>query len=332
LLTFKYPTVDVKYEGEENMTNNPVLYKSLVVGVIVLFVGVGIQPAFADISIKSDNSELEKITIQFFETDRTYNHTVLLTQEEVRKLDNLITNFNNRLESVDNPTETETIFKNTVVSFYNLGLLPKDVKIEDAQRLVTGMKQNPSIVKSLERWVGNHRGTFDDNENFLCLISGNTKYTIFQGPTGRIFYSLMDSFLVLLEKMFYNHPILHSILLEIIIHPIIWFMILSTLFWNTNPLPIGYEIGLGYWSSPMWFPPHYSPAEGWVKTLGLNGKKIWEGEFFGKLPIPGFLAYLAECYTGVLGFTGLKIGLFDSHFYMGSALWVKIGEDPPVRV
>jgi parallel beta-helix repeat protein len=34
-------------EGEEKMRRNPVLYKSLVVGVIVLFIGVGIQPVFA---------------------------------------------------------------------------------------------------------------------------------------------------------------------------------------------------------------------------------------------------------------------------------------------
>ena len=303
-----------------------------VVGITILFLGVGIQPAIADLSIVSDNSELEEITIQFFETDRSYNHTVLLTQEQIRELENLITNFNNQLESIDNPANTETLFKNTIVSLDNLGLFPEDINIEDAQRLVIGTKQNPSIVNSLERWVGNHQGTLDDNENFLCLISGNTKYTIFQGLTGRFIYSLLDSFLVFFEKMLYNHPILYSIFIGIIINPIIWFMILSTLFWNINPLPIGYEIGLGYWSSPMWLPPHYSPAEGWVKTFGLNGKKIWEGEFFGQLPIPSFLAYLAACFTGVLGFTGLKIGFFDSHFYMGSALWVKIGEDPPVRV
>jgi hypothetical protein len=316
--------------GQENMGRNPAwLYKSLVVGVIVLFIGVGIQPAIADITSGSDNSELEEITIQFFETDRTYNHTVLLTQEQIRELETLISNFNNQLEAIDNQVNTETLFKNTLVSLDNLGLFPKDFSIKDAQRLVTGTKQNLSIVKSLERWVGNHQGTLDENENFLCLISGNTKYTIFQGPAGRF---ILGSFLEFLDKMFYNYPILHSIFIGIIINPLIWFMILSTLFWNIYPLPIGYEIGLGYWSSPMWMPPHYSPAEGWVKTFGLNGKKIWEGEFFGQLPIPSFLAYLAACFTGVLGFTGLKIGFLDSHFYMGSALWVKIGEDPPVRV
>ena len=38
------------------MNKNPVLYKSLVVGVIILFVGVGIQPAFA---VSPDTSESE---------------------------------------------------------------------------------------------------------------------------------------------------------------------------------------------------------------------------------------------------------------------------------
>jgi hypothetical protein len=38
------------------MSKNPVLYKSLVVGVIVLFIGVGVQPAFADVSFKNIGS------------------------------------------------------------------------------------------------------------------------------------------------------------------------------------------------------------------------------------------------------------------------------------
>ena len=38
------------------MSRNPFLYKSLVVGVIVLFVGVGIQPAISDVSISNKES------------------------------------------------------------------------------------------------------------------------------------------------------------------------------------------------------------------------------------------------------------------------------------
>jgi len=49
------------------MKGNPVLYKTLVVGVIVLFIGVGIQPAFAvkekeqiiDMEIEENNIESE---------------------------------------------------------------------------------------------------------------------------------------------------------------------------------------------------------------------------------------------------------------------------------
>ena len=40
------------------MSKNPVLYKSLVVGVIVLFVGLGIQPAFAvEPKLSANNTE-----------------------------------------------------------------------------------------------------------------------------------------------------------------------------------------------------------------------------------------------------------------------------------
>ena len=55
--------MDVKYEGEEKMSRNPVLYKTLVVGVIVLFIGLGIQPAYAltndEQIIKEENNNSE---------------------------------------------------------------------------------------------------------------------------------------------------------------------------------------------------------------------------------------------------------------------------------
>ena len=65
--------------------------KSLIIGIIVLFLGVAVQPGIiADVSIKSDNSDLEEITIQFYESDRSSNHTILLTKEQVDELENRV--------------------------------------------------------------------------------------------------------------------------------------------------------------------------------------------------------------------------------------------------
>jgi hypothetical protein len=139
------------------------LKNSLVVGIIFLFISVGIQPAFAnDISIKLDNSELVEIKVEFYETDRTYNHTVLLTHEQTEELKNLINDYEIKLENTDNKIETEAIYKNIVVSLNEYGLLPEDMSIEKAQRLVTGKEHNPVVVKLFE-------GLYKRNQKSIVL-------------------------------------------------------------------------------------------------------------------------------------------------------------------
>jgi hypothetical protein len=71
-------------------------------------------------------------------------------------------------------------------------------------------------------------------------------------------------------------------------------------------------------------------ASGWVNMFGTQGRIVWDGEMQGILPFkgsrtPGLISY-TEHYPGVAGFTDLTIhkqgGIV---FYLGSALWVKIG-------
>ncbi len=55
VVTFKYHKSDYFIEGEENMTER-ILYKTLVIGILVLFIGVGVQ---STIAINSENSSFE---------------------------------------------------------------------------------------------------------------------------------------------------------------------------------------------------------------------------------------------------------------------------------
>ena len=85
----------------------------------------------------------------------------------------------------------------------------------------------------------------------------------------------------------------------------------------------------------LYFYPHweYYPAEGWVNTVGLNGKKSWTDSFYGQ----GFWVQIHGVYVGalgVIGFTGLKYGSSRNEpgfksFYFGSALRVKLGSKHP---
>ena len=296
------------------VTDNKSVKICLVLGILVLLVGVGIQPAFAKVSINSDDSELEVVTIQFYETDRTYNHTVFLTQEQAEELENLINNIEFQLYSTDNPIETEAIYNNAIVSFNELGLIPKDMSIDYAQRLVTGKEQDPRIVEFLERWISKNKKGLSDNENFNCLIAGFTSHTHFLGPIGRILYYLID-FLPF-------GPLLALILV---------FLLSANYIWSIVPLQFGYEIGIGFMTK-LAFDPEYYPAKGRVYTIGSNGVISWDGAFYGHIPLfpfaAGFSGY-KYCFPGVLGFTGIKIGFLSSHFYMGFAQQVKIDKERP---
>jgi hypothetical protein len=286
--------------------------KILTFGIILLFLGVCIQPVFA---VESDNSELEEITIQFFETDRTYNHTVFITSEQAKELENIFNNVKNSLNSTDCPIEIESFYNNAIVSMDELGLLPADMTIEYAQKLITGKMQNPIIMNFFKIWI-EKKGLIESDENFMCYIAGSTGGTHFQGPIGYISWVFMQN-IYNISRIFENFH-------KFFVSPIIsFFSLIFYLFfpiiWSFKPLAFGYLIGFG--QKVKWdFGYEYYPARGEVYTEGKYGTKTWEGLFFGNLPIPKFIGLFNFCFPGAIGFTGIK---YRTN-YIGYTLWIKI--------
>ena len=294
--------------------------KGLVFTVILLFLSVCIKPAIANNnSYDFDNSELEEIVIQFYELDKTYIHKVMLTQEQLIELENIIYDFKNQLRLVDDTADTGTIYKNVIVSFEELGLLPDDISIEYAQRIVTGKEQNIMIMKALEKLYNNKQKVLDENENLFCFISGETTNTFFTGIVPFsihlhciLFSSRYFRFYFLLKD--YNYELWEwweSIFDELCINlvtfrMIIWYITAGIL--NLFPFKIGTYIHYGGYGG-YYRAPQEIPAEGWINTNGLLGNKNWSGSFYGN----------------VIGFTGIKIikGFFD-RYYIGSALRIRI--------
>ena len=318
------------------MDRNPaVLYKGLVVGVIVLFIGVGINPAIA--TVEPDNSTLEEITIQFYETNKTYNHTVMLTREQVEELENLINDFEIKIDSADNRLETEAIYKDTVVSLNDIGILPEGMSIEKAQRLVTGKEHNPIAVRLFERWFNRNQGKIGDNENFLCLIGGWYSYEM-RCTRGimTILTPIWNNFFRTIYNIGEKYP-----LLEELFHDILLGLIeLPAAIWIIRPFQVGFELFFG----DKYEYPHetlYKACKLDIIILGLNGMQKFKGKWFGHLPLPPFLYLINEqekklifTYPGAVGFTGIKIYDFispysDENLLLGSALRVKLGEEPP---
>lgn len=285
-----------------------ILYKKgLVLVIIMLFVGVAIAPGIiasvnlSDITLprisnnEIPNNDLVEITIQLGNTD----HKVMLTLDQAMELEILIDSTKTRLDMATTIEETSIIFNDTVVSLYELGMLPEDMGIEEAQRLVNGMNQNPKFVKKLEQWFNRNQENLDDDQNFLCLISGYTDNTFISGTIGLISLFLLAKLCLFLTDTI-NLPLLSQLM----------FMILGAseiflfFFWLLNPIPFLYTISFGEARGLFFIPAH-----GWIHTGGLNGLKNWNGSFFGEVD----------------GFTGIKIFYSpDIYFYMGAALWVKI--------
>jgi len=317
------------------MKGNPLLYKSLVVGVIVLFVGIGIQPVFADESIESDDSELVEITIEFYEMNRTYNHTVLLTKGQIRELENLINNFEIKLGNADNKIEKEAIYKDTVVLLNDYGLLPKGMSVEKAQRLVTGKEYNPVVVKLFERWYKRNHESMGDNENILCLMIGDLNGVV-SGARGimTILTPLWNFINIGLWDLGEKYPFLEKLCHEVLIKiPEILFLL-----WFARPFGVGFELFFGRRFVPPIPGEEYGPCSGNIISVGLNGETNNKGIFYGQLPLLPFIGDITSdgnivyYYSGAVGFTGIKMllaGYYMHYIILGSALWFKIGKEHP---
>jgi hypothetical protein len=192
--------------------------------------------------------------------------------------------------------EAVPLFKEAVVELNKYGLLPKGMSIKTAQQLVTGRRHLKGFEHLIKRPFLRSQFNLSDNENLLCLVYGFAPGSGFNG---------WRSF----------SPIFR----------------LTGSITNIKPINILHTITLGQYQAPDW-----DPGIGWVDTFGLNGKRIFHDQWlYGALPVnPLVISYPwgnNYYYPGIMFFTGLHITSLHngSSYYLGSALWVKIGSEPP---
>jgi len=273
--------------------------------VIVLFLGVAFSPgitASRDIIETNElNSDLVEITVEI----GNHDHSVLLTAKQALELENLIDRTKTRLDTATTPEETAQIFDETVVSLYDIGVLPKDMSIREVQRLVNGHHRFSRMENVLDGLSGSNLGLLDDNENLFCLIAGKTSDTFF--------LPLIYRFIGQLNELPFGWASILWIILFILLSPL-------CLLWLLSPVVYGNYAVLGI--PGMWG----SPSTGWVRTIGWNGIKNWNGSFKGGINLP---THGGEGYAclGIRGFNGISIYYNLTRmecFYLGSALQVKL--------
>ena len=318
--------------------------KILVVGIIFLFIGIAIAPSVASIEFSKDkntNNDLVEITLQLCKTSGVEDHKMFITQEQDEELDRLIESFKANLNNAETREETIEIYNDMVVSLDKLGILPEGTNCKEVQQLVTGensisnpekMKSNKHFNQAFEKLKNKNPGLFE-NMNMFCLITGETTNTevyslgtflsglhaLFLGVRIYLFWVYYEKVLKTYNSTIFRFLYYSSQLRE-----------LSVLFWGivcikslNFPFKLGARMSFGSleFSNPPIPPVIPHPAKGWVNTIGLTGKRIWDGSFYGQL------AFFFPILWGITGFTGLRIK--ENNFFQGVALLVKLDYNPP---
>jgi hypothetical protein len=285
--------------------------KLLAIGIIFLFIGVAVAPSINTIVVKASNdNDLVAVTSQACGIRGFGNTTVRFTRQQYENLEKYFVDYRARLNQTSSREEVISIFKDAICELNKYGLLPKGMNIQQAQRIVTpGIKESRLLnrIASLNS---------SDVSGFFCLVSGRAS---------RVYITNIIT------------PGISSIVHFILSHispytgtPGLWAAegIITFLFVQRN-----------HFSSPGIFSlmafggtsqGSYFPSTGWIFSSGLLRKQNYSGDFYGYIPYRTFIGggifyYEAALFTGLFGFTGLKIFDGDTSTFIGTALRVYLG-------
>lgn len=298
------------------------------ISIALLFIFIALSPLVYG-GLGKDEKYIE-FQIDFYGLDQTYK--IKLNYENTEKLKELFEEYKNRFSHLKSYEEGIILFREFIKELKGIGLLVNQ-SINQVENLILRNFSGKKIFNEEYEKQNN----FDNKTNALCLILGESTQSILfsSSLTDLIFacwiirsrlglYPLLPEIINYLINILFDIGLDNLASLFAIISSIpsnirlfIWLsLILSANY--INPIPIFYSIGYGN---------QWSPSKGYIHSLGLNGFKSWEGNFYGHLPLEpiGFL-FGGYAYRGVSGFTGIKIYSEEpfSQFYFGSALFLKI--------
>ena len=303
--------------------------KILVLGIICLFVGVGVQPALGintDVLSNENNTsdnDLTEVTFRICKLTEIIEHTVLLTQEESDKLDYIIDNVKKDLETVRDINEEKEVKNNAIVSFDNLGLLPDTMNCEEVQNVVSNNIYQK--IKKKVNSVSKNNYNSDGLYNTYCSIVGEATHITVFPHISFLLFGIGDILVEIGTKIpFLQIPLIFPLLFILILGEV------SIEFFEKIPnfKYIGTSISFGNFYEQDDYPSEvYNPASGWIHTNGLKGEINYTGKWYGQLYKYNYISTF-DFYIGVKGFTGIQIKNRTSSYFMGDALKVHIGTEP----
>ena len=229
----------------------------------------------------------------------------------------------NRLSTSQTSHETQQIFHDMIMKLANNHLLPEDLSIQEAQRLVnTHHRTSPLPQRFLHQQDVN--GTI---QNTFCSVAGNTSNTHVAKLAKRIALRMY----YLIDYNTANEPLRKLATgLYIIFNEI---SKINSRFLYQDGRHLGVCLYFGnYHYAP--YPNWLYPAQGWIQTDGLNGRQNITGSFWGQTMTGGWQPqvdwYMNYSWRGCLGFSGLiYYSGTDTMYFLGSALAVNVGPNRP---
>ncbi len=304
------------------MGRNSIVRDSLVIGIIFLFIGVTAAP-IVSITRASDSNDCVQITAQACGMKGFENATVKLSREKYQDLEQRLVDFKLRLDQATTSEQIGKAFNDMIVVLETYGLLPKHMRATQAQQLVTEQNQNRLVPFSYQKITGESQ--LLNHSNFFCLIAGETTANSLQ-------FDISEMGCSVLCWLLYTYAYLTAQWNDdmVVINKTISFLkSMRDLIYKINLKRI---TGLGVitfgHSHPSSVPPpyRYDPAVGWVTTVGLLGKRSWNGSFFGGIfRIVPFASDSYAYYIGALGFVGIKLYKGNGgYFFLGTTAHVKL--------
>jgi len=307
------------------MDTPSIIRKITVVEILILFILVTIVSSINVESIIAED-DLVTMTTQACSLTGDTRFTIQLKKQQLKELQTVFDDLQNRLSTATSSEETQRIFKDTIIKLDRYNLLPEEMSVEQAQRLVSYHQRTPPLFQRLPQNIQTQTaaGTI---QNSFCSVAGNTTnthlaklakrtalrlYYIIDFNTGNAPLNKMATalFIVFNEIAKINQKILQQ-----------------------NGFHLGVCIYFGnYHYAP--YPDWLSPAQGWISTDGVNGKQNITGSFWGQTMTGGWQPqvdwYMNYTWRGCLGFTGLILYTGnDTAYYLGSALSVNVGPNRP---
>lgn len=286
--------------------------KGIVIGIICLFIGVGIAPSIIAVDDTVNENEDVEVIVQICKVFGMKEYKLKLSIEEYEKLENTFDNLKIKLHNSKTREERISILNNAVVSLDSIGILPNSINIKDIQKLITEDNYNFRFSNLFERLNLNNQPQADYNTE--CSVSG--KITRTEDWWGNKIITKIKTLMAILFCFC----------------PFYWYYLLIP------HITFGYASWIEYLDLPI----QLEPSIGWLYTDGENGVVNWEGRLYGQLGkevdyyyIHGGAKVIENWFIGIRKFTGFNIYIeapknMSIKYFLGKAKEVSLGLDPPL--